>query len=34
VLFYLDRLPSVVEEYRSARSAGRAPDGFPAPIKP
>jgi hypothetical protein len=34
VLFYLDRLPAVVEEYRTARDSGRAPDGFPSPIKP
>jgi hypothetical protein len=34
VLFYLDRLPAVVEEYRSARNAGRAPEGYPATIKP
>ena len=34
VLFYLDRLPAVAEEYRTARDSGRAPDGLPAPIKP
>ena len=34
VLFYLDRLPSVAEEYRAARDAKRAPEGFPATIKP
>jgi len=34
VLFYLDRLPSVAEEYRTARDAKRAPEGFPATIKP
>jgi hypothetical protein len=34
VLFYLDRLPSVAEEYRSSRNTVRAPDGYPATIKP
>jgi hypothetical protein len=30
----MDRLPSVAEEYRTSRDAKRAPDGFPATIKP
>ena len=34
VLFYLERLPSVAEEYRTARDGKRAPDGIPATIKP
>ena len=35
VLLYLDRLPAVAEEYRTARAAPAAsPDGSPAPIKP
>ena len=34
VLFYLDRLPAIVEEYRTSRSAARAPDGYPATLKP
>ena len=36
VLFYLDRLPAVAEEYRSSSSTSTAdaPDGVPATIKP
>jgi len=36
VLFYLDRLPAVAEEYRSSSSTSPAdaPDGVPATIKP
>jgi hypothetical protein len=34
VLFYLDRLPAVAEEFRSLRNAERAPEGQPAPLKP
>lgn len=34
VLFYLDRLPVVAEEYRTARDPARVPEGFPATIKP
>jgi hypothetical protein len=35
VLFYLDRLPAVAEEYRTSASAAPAgTDGVPATIKP
>ena len=34
VLCYLGRLPAVAEEFRSLRSAERAPEGQPAPLKP
>ena len=34
VLFYLDRLPAVAEEFRSLRNTERAPEGQPAPLKP
>ena len=36
VLFYLDSLPAVAEEYRSSSSTSTAdaPDGVPATIKP
>ena len=34
VLFYLDRLPAVAEEFRSLRNVERAPEGQPAPLKP
>jgi hypothetical protein len=35
VLFYLDRLPAVAQEYRtSASAAPAATDGVPATIKP
>ena len=34
VLFYLDRLPAVAEEYRDTRNSVRAPEGVPATIKP
>jgi len=34
VLFYLDRLPAVAEEYRDSRNSVRGPEGVPATIKP
>jgi hypothetical protein len=34
VLFYLDRLPAVAEEFRSLRDVERAPEGQPAPLEP
>ena len=34
VLFYLDRLPAVAEEFRSLRNVERAREGQPAPLKP
>jgi hypothetical protein len=34
VLFYLDRLPAIAEEFRSLRNVERAPEGEPAPLKP
>lgn len=34
VLFYLDRLPVIAEEFRSLRSPERAPEGQPAPLEP
>ncbi|HMA17837.1 MAG TPA: hypothetical protein VKS03_05305 [Thermoanaerobaculia bacterium] len=34
VLFYLDRLPAIAEEFRSLRDVERAPGGQPAPLKP
>jgi hypothetical protein len=34
VLFDLDRLPAVAEEYRALRHTERAPEGQPAPLGP
>lgn len=34
VLFYLDRLPVIAEEYRASANPSRAPEGYPATIKP
>jgi hypothetical protein len=34
VLFYLDRLPAIAEEFRSLRDVERAPEGQPAPLEP
>jgi len=34
VLLYLERLPAVVEEFRSLRDTQRAPEGQPAALKP
>ncbi len=34
VLFYLDRLPALAEEFKQARERDTAPKAFPAPIKP
>jgi hypothetical protein len=34
VLFYLERLPAIAEEYRTARDTEGAPAARPAPLQP